>query len=195
MSSSSVNHSTNTTTPSYYQAKDTGVVIPPGGEEDDHNLMDEEELPVRAQHRAVRSTPDPEEPSFSYKETMSHWIMVEKTGFMEEDFDGRLRNGPRRESGGGSGSFWRTSDAGSPSSHSVCTHPRGNSSFTENGALDSLKSSDGSNNSSSNSTSLLSVAIAEHERNSNTNGNNNRSSSATRSAIQAVVSPLYWMLG
>jgi hypothetical protein len=165
------------------QTAGAAVVIPPGGEEEDDNLLDEGDMPVRAQHRTIRSAPDPEEPSFSYEDKMSYLMMDEKTGSIEEDFYGRLRNGPRRESGGGSGSFWRTSDAGSPSFNSV--HLRGKSS-SESGPVDGMKGTNGS------SGSLLGVAIAEHEKTNKNNKNSgnisshSKSSSASISAMQAV---------
>ena len=143
----------------------------------------DDDTPVRAQHRNIRNAPDPDEPSSSYEEHVSSSMMDEMTGSIEEDFYGRLRNGPRRESGGGSGSFWRTSDAGSPSFNSV--HLRGKSS-SESGPVDGMKGTNGS------SGSLLGVAIAEHEKTNKNNKNSgnisshSKSSSASISAMQAV---------
>ena len=146
----------------------------------------DDDTPLRAQHRNIRNAPDPDEPSSSYEEHVSSSMMDEMTGSIEEDFYGRLRNGPRRDAGGGSGSFWRTSDSGgSPSFSSVNLRGIGKSS-SEHGSAEGMKGSGGN--------SLLRVVMAEHEKNKSnkndgSNNDHNGSSSASRNATLPVRVP------
>lgn len=125
------------------------------------------EAEVPSQYRSIRSAPDPGEPSVSYEERLNY---MDDDKQLEEEFYGRLRGGPRRDSGGKT-SFWRnTSSSNSNTPTNAAASANESPNFSSVNLLSARRRNNSSrhdrgtgSNGGGKGTSLLTAALMEQE--------------------------------